>query len=275
MYNIILDDFINEKSKLQIEQTVSLSYDLLKKSPDKALSIMRELVTKFEKGIQLQNTSQIKYCTFENDVEYYLTIEEINNKDNNFLEIIKLPHNYSRMYYLLGYLYQDFGFSELAENSLLTSLKWNPCYFNAHGELAEVYKILGNKNFHLKQAYNELKFAKNCKELARAFRDLGFNYIDNNKYEIAAAIYLHSLHFDTNPIVRKELEYIQSLVGKDFRFPRRNEILDILVSNNIQFQASEIIITTYNKLINKSIQNNDIRQAQEYKLILSNMLLKN
>ena len=87
-----------------------------------------------------------------------------------------------------------------------------------------------------------LKFAYKNEDIARAYRNFGFFYVEENQLDVAAAFYDFSLNFDFNKNALRELEYLKSR-GIDTEIDDA-KIREVIESKNIQLGANPFILDT-------------------------------
>lgn len=115
------------------------------------------------------------------------------------------------LYFIHGSLLASQGKFDEAEIALKKSLRINPISSKALLELADIYKlrtVTFNRFFLLNM--EALKYAYSLKEIARAYRNIAYYYLEEYNLEVACAFYTYSLKFDNNRNAIKELQYIKS-----------------------------------------------------------------
>ena len=87
-----------------------------------------------------------------------------------------------------------------------------------------------------------LKFAYKNEDIARAYRNFGFFYVEENQLDIAAVFYDFSLNFDFNRQAFRELEYLKSR-GINTEIERK-DAENVIESKKIQVGVNPFILDT-------------------------------
>ena len=85
-----------------------------------------------------------------------------------------------------------------------------------------------------------LKYAYSLKDMARAYRNIAYYYLEEYNLEVASVFYNHSLKFDNNANAVKELDYI-SKRGIDIEVDDE-EAKKIIKSKNVQLDVNPFIL---------------------------------
>ena len=135
-----------------------------------------------------------KYIGLENELAYIPFIEPIFD-----------------LYYIYGTLLLENDDFAKAEEYLLKALRINPVSSKTILSLADIYKSK-TRTYNRFFLYNvdALKFAYKNEDIARAYRNFGFYYVEENQLDSAAVFYDFSLNFDFNKQAFRELEYIKA-----------------------------------------------------------------
>ena len=109
--------------------------------------------------------------------------------------------------------------------------------------LADIYKSK-TRTYNRFFLYNvdALKFAYKNEDIARAYRNFGFFYVEENQLDIAAVFYDFSLNFDFNRQAFRELEYLKSR-GINTEIDRK-DAENIIESKKIQVGVNPFILDT-------------------------------
>ena len=153
------------------------------------------------------------------------------------------------LYYIYGSLLSSYGKFDEAEIALKKALRINPISSKALLELAEIYKlrtVTFNRFFLLNM--EALKYAYSLKDLARAYRNIAYYYLEEYNLELASAFYNYSLKFDNNRNAINELQYIKSR-GTDMGFDD-DEMEAIIKSKNVQLGVNPFILDSLETLTN-------------------------
>ena len=147
------------------------------------------------------------------------------------------------LYYIYGTLLLEKDDFFKAEEYLLKALRINPVSSKTILSLADIYKSK-TRTYNRFFLYNvdALKFAYKNEDIARAYRNFGFFYVEENQWDVAAAFYDFSLNFDFNKNALRELEYLKSR-GIDTETDDA-KIREVIISKNIQLGANPFILDT-------------------------------
>jgi len=194
---------------------------------------------------------QKEYHSFLNPLEEILFYQYIGLEKE--LEHIPFNEPLFDLYYIYGTLLLENDDFANAEEYLLKALRINPVSSKTILSLADIYKSK-TRTYNRFFLYNvdALKFAYKNEDIARAYRNFGFFYVEENQLDIAAVFYDFSLNFDFNKQAFRELEYIKS---RGFNTEiNRKDAERIIGSKNIQVGVNPFIIDTL-KIICADLEN--------------------
>ena len=182
-----------------------------------------------------------EYHSFLNPLEEILFYQYIGLEN----ELAYIPFNEPLfdLYYIYGTLLLENDDFAKAEEYLLKALRINPVSSKTILSLADIYKSK-TRTYNRFFLYNvdALKFAYKNEDIARAYRNFGFFYVEENQLDIAAVFYDFSLNFDFNKQAFRELEYIKS---RGFSTEiNRKDAERIIESKNIQVGVNPFILDT-------------------------------
>ena len=165
------------------------------------------------------------------------------NKENGRkpLKIIPYGEPLFDLYYIYGSLLAGVNRFDEAEVYLKKALKINPISSKALLELADIYKlrtVTFNRFFLLNM--EALKYAYSLKDIARAYRNIAYYYLEEYNLEVASVFYNHSLKFDNNVNAVKELDYIRNR-GIDIEIDDE-DTERIIKSKNVQLDVNPFIL---------------------------------
>jgi tetratricopeptide (TPR) repeat protein len=158
-------------------------------------------------------------------------------------EVRDLPYDLSLLHFRYGETLVELGELDAAENTLRRARSFNPINPPAIFELAEVFKLQQRwREFHEISTFG-LLVSFRIEHAARAYRNLGFYYIETGDYELAAACYQKSYWIDAQSKDRcaLELAYIEQKIGRPVP-PADHDVVDeTLQANGIQTSLSEVV----------------------------------
>lgn len=197
-------------------------------------------INKINNGEDDKKTNK-EYHSFLNPLEEILFYQYIGLKK----ELVYIPFNEPifDLYYLYGTLLFEYDRFKKSEEYLLKALRINPVSSKTILALADIYKSK-TRTYNRFFLYNvdALKFAYTNEDIARAYRNFGFFYVEENQLDIAAVFYDYSLNFEFNKNAMRELEYLKSR-GVDIEINREYSE-SIIESKNIQVGVNQFIIDT-------------------------------
>lgn len=202
---------------------------------------------------------KVEYHVFGNDFEEkifekYFTVKRESRGIPFNVPIFMLYHYYA--YFLVEQNRMD-----EAEKYLKIGLEYNPVSPQLLFELIDIYKKKGdwdNMNPYIESAF---KYAYTPDAMARIYRDLGYYYVELQKLDVAAALYIYSLKYEQTEQAYAELEYIKNL-GQDIEITIE-EAQQTLKDNNIQLVANPFIVEEFRKRGDKFAENEDLENALE------------
>lgn len=205
------------------------------------------------------NDENYEYHSFNNDMEAAL-FEEYYTPEK---EVRMIPFNVeiTDLYYAYAFILVEKNEMDEALKYYDIALKYNPVSPNIYFEKADIYKRLGqwdNMNKNLELAY---KYAYMPQDMARYYRDLGFYHTENNKADVAVALYIHSLKYDDNESAYHELQYLEHM-GQDINMTYE-EAKKILAENNIPLVGHEFIVSKYREFGDNFAEKNNLEAALE------------
>jgi tetratricopeptide (TPR) repeat protein len=128
-----------------------------------------------------------------------------------------------------------------AKIALQKALKINPIDTDVLFELGEVSKHYKNwkELFQLTKDAHKVSYTK--EDLARCYRNFGYYFIEQGKFDDAIAMYYASLFFDRKKAEKamSELNYIKKITKKQIVQPDEEQRLAVFKKNNIKFGVDE------------------------------------
>lgn len=181
-----------------------------KKQYDKAIHIMDGLVKEADEMPMFKNDAVSEYYNF---FEYF---EEILYKLINKPErdVREADYPFAKIYMEQGSLMFEVGNYLKAREALEKAIRWNPANAKIAFEHAETYKATGelDKFFELTKAIFKIAFRPD--DVARCYRNLGFYFVEQEEWKVAAGCILMSMRFDKDAKnAQSELYYIATKTG--------------------------------------------------------------
>ena len=198
-------------------------------------------INKMNKDNEEEISVQKEYHSFLNPLEEILFYQYIGLEK----ELAYIPFNEPLfdLYYIYGTLLLENDDFAKAEEYLLKALRINPVSSKTILSLADIYKSK-TRTYNRFFLYNvdALKFAYKKEDIARAYRNFGFFYVEENQLDIAAVFYDFSLNFDFNRQAFRELEYLKSR-GINTEIDRK-DAENVIESKKIQVGVNPFILDT-------------------------------
>ena len=217
------------------------SYNLNQKKSNRVNWRKDVKINKMNKANDEEISVQKEYHIFLNPLEEILFYQYIGLEK----ELAYIPFNEPLfdLYYIYGTLLLENDDFAKAEEYLLKALRINPVSSKTILSLADIYKSK-TRTYNRFFLYNvdALKFAYKNEDIARAYRNFGFFYVEENQLDIAAVFYDFSLNFDFNRQAFRELEYLKSR-GINTEIDRK-DAENIIESKKIQVGVNPFILDT-------------------------------
>ena len=189
-----------------------VKFNMYKRDVNKALSLIEPLVHEVDEQAEQQDDTESEYYSFDEMFEEVL-YNEINHPER---EVRRSPIPYSDIYFLHGNLLVELGRIEEAQESLRKAMRWNPCSSQIRFEYVETLKIQKKLDEYLKEVCKAFKYIFKPQFLARAYRDIGYYFIEKEMYSEAASMYHLSLQVEPDSRTAvSELYYIEQTLGKE------------------------------------------------------------
>ena len=217
------------------------SYNLNQKKSNRVNWRKDVKINKMNKANDEEISVQKEYHSFLNPLEEILFYQYIGLEKE--LAYISFNEPLFDLYYIYGTLLLENDDFAKAEEYLLKALRINPVSSKTILSLADIYKSK-TRTYNRFFLYNvdALKFAYKNEDIARAYRNFGFFYVEENQLDIAAVFYDFSLNFDFNRQAFRELEYLKSR-GINTEIDRK-DAENIIESKKIQVGVNPFILDT-------------------------------
>jgi len=186
-----------------------------------------------------RDDSVSEYRKFRNYFEEILYKELFSPKK----EVRQMSEDYAYLYFIYGNLLFELERYDDARTALMKALRVNPISADVIFELAEINKLRGEWDDYLAYVKQCFSVAYNAVHVGRCYRNLGYYYIEQKEYELAAAIYFKSMQYDKNSTLpQSQLFYIQQVSGKPIPELSYDDVQGLLKKNEIPTDASNTIL---------------------------------
>lgn len=232
----------------------------------KALDIMDEFMKNFPGMFEDDMVSE--YHSFTNPLEELLFRKYIGAEK----EVRIIPDNQPilDLYYIYGFLLLENNQLEEAEENLKKANRINPVSARIILELSEIYKK-HTPSFNKFYMYTKeaLTYSYYPQDIARCYRNFGYFFIEENKFDIAVALFKYSMTFEMSMMAYTELHYIESKghsIDMDL-----NEAIELIKTNNIQLGVNPFISEALDQLASEYENNKLFTQALYFYELIFNI----
>lgn len=182
--------------------------------------------------------------SFKSISQFYLFINKVKVKKQIFWINLMADEAYR----LLAYIAVEEKKYDNALEYLNKSLKYNPINVDSFFEIIEAYKMSGNLDNMKESIDNLYDYLYDASSLARYYRNLGFYYIEKEKYELAFSLYLISIRYEHNNFALNEMLYIRKKLNDSDYIIEDNEAVKMLKENDINIGISSRNLKILNNL---------------------------
>jgi tetratricopeptide (TPR) repeat protein len=247
IYEIVPEDMKNDLNKILNNYNLGIDkimeeadFQIFKNNYEKALQIMESLIKSIEEREWYNDDNVSEYHCFNNFFEELIYKEKYRPSK----EIRQIPENFTAAYYKYGVILFELKNFAKAKEVLEKANRYNPIGTEILFELSEVYKMNKDWEEYSNISKKCLEYAYSSRALARCYRNLGFYYIEQEKYDLAIKLFFFSMDFDQeSKIAQSELLYISQKENISIQPPKTDEIIDALKKNNIQIGANPLILS--------------------------------
>ena len=228
-------------------------YTVLNKKIIVANKLIRERKYEDAKNLLLDYIDEVKDLynkenginySFKSITQFYLFINVVKVKKQVFW--INLMGD--EAYRLLAYIAVEEKEYDKALKYLNKSLKYNPINIDSFFEIVEAYKMSGDLDKMKESIDNLYDYLYDASSLARYYRNLGFYYIEKEKYELAFSLYLISIKYEHNNFALSEMLYIRKKLNNSDYIMEDKEAIKMLKENNISIGISSKNLKILNNL---------------------------
>ncbi|MDR1603445.1 MAG: tetratricopeptide repeat protein [Gracilibacteraceae bacterium] len=250
MYEVIPPDKREEmerlfkNNRLGVDTSIEeAEFQIHKKNFGRALEILESIIKKIEDDngelIMFRDDSVSEYHCFRNILEEIL-YKEMNKPQRT---VRAMPEDFDHLYFMYGNLLFELKRFDESSTALKKAIRINPINADAMLELAEISKVKGEWKEYLELTKQCLCIAYSGSNVGRCYRNMGFYYIEKQKYDVATVLYYISMLFDRQSnMAQSELLYIQQISGKPTPPPSGDEVQKIFEQYNIQSGANDLVL---------------------------------
>ena len=187
------------------------------KRPSEAIPYFDKVAASYEERFKDKNTRFFSARTLTESLFYTLEAAGTNKSG-----VIVVSFNWGSAYYLKGYALLDLGRIPEAKSSLQRAIALSPRNAQFLSELGHVYQLEKDwptalQEFQLAEAAAKEFSPPNARdaELARAWRGMGYVFVELKRFDDAEKMYRQCLELNKNDATAmSELRYVQSVKSK-------------------------------------------------------------
>lgn len=258
LINLIIEILMKENKEIENEINSAFEKDLnninsmLKDvenmifGENKNFSLAKEKLLDFVKGVSIfENDNETDYYNFDDVIQFVIYTRL--NKTNKKVVWSSIP--FLTAYSYLAYVYNEEKNYNEALNVIDKQMKIAPLNLSAYFEKCETYKM--QKMWEQFKEETQKIYTKiyDAKDLAHLYRNLGFYYIEQNKLDLAYALYTASIQFEKHRLAFSEMMYINQQLGRENYSMSAEETLKLLDDNDIPFGVKrenvDLLISIY------------------------------
>lgn len=258
LINLIIDILMKKNKEIENEINSAFEKDLnninsmLKDvenmifGENKNFSLAKEKLLDFVKGVSIfENDNETDYYNFDDVIQFVIYTKL--NKTNKKVVWSSIP--FLTAYSYLAYVYNEEKNYDEALNVIDKQMKIAPLNLSAYFEKCETYKM--QKMWEQFKEETQKIYTKiyDAKDLAHLYRNLGFYYIEQNKMDLAYALYTASIQFEKHRLAYSEMMYINQQLGRENYSMSAEETLKLLDEKDIPFGVKrenvDLLISIY------------------------------
>jgi len=258
LINLIIEILMKENKEIENEINSAFEKDLnninsmLKDvenmifGENKNFSLAKEKLLDFVKGVSIfENDNETDYYNFDDVIQFIIYTRL--NKTNKKVVWSSIP--FLTAYSYLAYVYNEEKNYDEALNVIDKQMKIAPLNLSAYFEKCETYKMQKMWEQFKEETQKIHTKIYDAKDLAHLYRNLGFYYIEQNKLDLAYALYTASIQFEKHRLAFSEMMYINQQLGRENYSMSAEETLKLLDDNNIPFGVKrenvDLLISIY------------------------------
>lgn len=138
-------------------------------------------------------------------------------------------------------------------------------------ELAEVYKLLGNRRRLIETTRDTINIASSPVTLARCYANMGYILTDSGDYDDAAAFYQASTMMYPHQMIPHEMRHLAQLKGTPLRKYENEELTKIFAKYEMKFGFNPEVVRVASELAAYYLGERDIQNALNALKITYNM----
>ena len=177
-----------------------------KKDSDGAAKILNKEIDRMEQ-LNLYQDGNAEYYDFNTLMELVM----FQSRHPDIRPVVDIEEPFNRLYAMYGSVLLENGALDEAEEALAVAMDWNPMSADIAFEHAEVFRQKKDWEAFKKQTTEIFSIAYKRREIAHAYRNLGFYFCEKQMWDEAVGCYLMSMTFaeaEGRFQAEQELKYI-------------------------------------------------------------------
>lgn len=217
--------------------------------------------------VEFKESEKAKFVSTRNPFEDNLL--QILFKQDKILN--RAPFDLATYLTTYAYILTETGSPFDAIPVLRQAIEFNPVDCGPMFELAEVYKLLGNRKRLFEITRDTVKIASSPVALARCYANIGYILIDSGDYDDAAAFYTASVMMYPHPAVPQEMRHLAQIKGTPLKQFSHEQIVNVLKKYEIGFDFNPEVIRVASEMAAYYLGERDIPNALNALKITYNM----
>lgn len=183
----------------------------------------------------------------------------------------RAPFDFCTYISTYGYILVDTGSNVDAIPILEKAIEYNPVDCGPKFELAEIYKLIKNKEKLVSITKETIRVASSPVALARCYANMGYMCFDLRELDDAVAFYTASVMLAPHPSIPHELRGIAQLKGENIKQPSLDEIKKVFAKYDMEFGPNRDVIAVAAQLSQNFLLKKDIPNALKSLKLLYNI----
>ena len=129
-----------------------------------------------------------------------------------------------------------------AQEALKRALRLNPVSTEINFEYIETYKVLGDMETFYQLSKEALRYAFKSADVARCYRNIGFYFIEKEKYREAMGCFKMSTIYEASKTASSEMYYIHQVTQGKAELPSQEEMEQIAVKNGFPMGPDQDVL---------------------------------
>lgn len=187
--------------------------------------------------------------------------------------INRTPYDFCTFITTYAYIIVETGSPLDAIPVLQKAMEYNPVDCGPKFELAEVYKLLKNKQRLIEITKDTIKVASSPVALARCYANMGYMCTDMGEYDDAVAFYTASVMLAPHPAIPYELRNLSQRKGGNLQQPTLDQIKKVFEKYELEFGPDKDVVAVAAQLSSNYMIKQDIPNALNALKLLYNLTM--